>query len=637
MKRIHLIVFLFLLPLLAGCSFSLAGDVTPPPDYRPPSTEAVQPVANQRLHYPVAAPDPQKGAPIYTEKCAPCHGDQGLGDGPRAAQLPNPVAAIGSPEIARMSIPAEWERIVREGKMDRFMPFFDSLSDSQRWDVIAYVYSLSAPAEAIARGKELYQENCAGCHGESGKGDGTQASAASMSDFTDPAAMSGKSTASFFDAITSGIPPAMPGYADKLAEQDRWALAEYVRWLSFSSAGGPAAVAANPPASGTPGAAPQPQSTGVVTATNTLSGTQATGTVTGQILNGSGGEVPADLEVTLHGFDNTQLAISDTVTASPDGTFAFLGVAMPPGRSFLATTRLGQATYGSDVGTVQAGQDTVDLKITVFDTTTETSSLSTDRMHVFFDFSQPGKVQVLELYIISNKGNKMVVSAEENGPVLSFTLPNGAENLQFQDGVLGGRYLPAPGGFADTTPVRPGAGEYQVLFWFDMPYDRKLDLSLPVSLPVDSVVVLFPQDGVRVNGAGLQDDGTRDVQGATYHLYSGSAIKSGSALDLSLSGLPGGGSHLSPLGDRGSLVLGLGALGLVLVVVGLVLYRRGQNKQAEEEDELPEEEPGGDTPESLMDAIIALDDLYQEGRLPAEAYQTRRAELKDRLSQLPES
>ncbi len=35
-----------------------------------------------------------------------------------------------------------------------------------------------------------------------------------------------------------------------------------------------------------------------------------------------------------------------------------------------------------------------------------------------------------------------------------------------------------------------------------------------------------------------------------------------------------------------------------------------------------------------MDAIIALDDLYQEGRLPEEAYQTRRAELKERLSQL---
>ena len=63
--------------------------------------------------------------PIYAEKCAPCHGDRGLGDGPDAARLPNPVAAIGSPEVARKSIPAEWARIIRDGKMDRFFYFLN--------------------------------------------------------------------------------------------------------------------------------------------------------------------------------------------------------------------------------------------------------------------------------------------------------------------------------------------------------------------------------------------------------------------------------------------------------------------------------------------------------------------------------
>jgi hypothetical protein len=32
-----------------------------------------------------------------------------------------------------------------------------------------------------------------------------------------------------------------------------------------------------------------------------------------------------------------------------------------------------------------------------------------------------------------------------------------------------------------------------------------------------------------------------------------------------------------------------------------------------------------------MDAILALDDLYQEGKLPEEAYLQRRSELKARL------
>jgi hypothetical protein len=32
-----------------------------------------------------------------------------------------------------------------------------------------------------------------------------------------------------------------------------------------------------------------------------------------------------------------------------------------------------------------------------------------------------------------------------------------------------------------------------------------------------------------------------------------------------------------------------------------------------------------------MDAILALDDLYQEGKLPEDAYLQRRSELKRRL------
>jgi hypothetical protein len=35
-----------------------------------------------------------------------------------------------------------------------------------------------------------------------------------------------------------------------------------------------------------------------------------------------------------------------------------------------------------------------------------------------------------------------------------------------------------------------------------------------------------------------------------------------------------------------------------------------------------------------MDAILALDDLYQDGQLPEEAYTRRRAELKARLAEL---
>ncbi|HEX9012582.1 MAG TPA: c-type cytochrome, partial [Anaerolineaceae bacterium] len=64
---------------LAGCS--LAEDVTPPPGYQEP-TAAPQAVS-AAVTLPQIAPDPANGASIFAEKCAPCHGSAGMGDGPQ--------------------------------------------------------------------------------------------------------------------------------------------------------------------------------------------------------------------------------------------------------------------------------------------------------------------------------------------------------------------------------------------------------------------------------------------------------------------------------------------------------------------------------------------------------------------------
>jgi hypothetical protein len=76
-------------------------------------------------------------------------------------------------------------------------------------------------------------------------------------------------------------------------------------------------------------------------------------------------------------------------------------------------------------------------------------------------------------------------------------------------------------------------------------------------------------------------------------------------------------------------------LGIVLIGAGIWLYRRNRGEQAEvEEEEAIEAEPEGESSEALMDAIIALDDLYRAGELPEDAYHTRRQELKTRLEKL---
>ncbi len=65
--------------ILAGCSLSLASDVTPPPNAESYTAQDTQ-VATESI-FPIVPPDPNKGEPIFAEKCAPCHGPTGMGDG----------------------------------------------------------------------------------------------------------------------------------------------------------------------------------------------------------------------------------------------------------------------------------------------------------------------------------------------------------------------------------------------------------------------------------------------------------------------------------------------------------------------------------------------------------------------------
>ncbi len=132
------------------------------------------------------------------------------------------------------------------------------------------------------------------------------------------------------------------------------------------------------------------------------------------------------------------------------------------------------------------------------------SSLTTDRVHIFFDFTDPQNTQVIEVFIISNPSKQAMVAPTQDGTVVTFPLPQGYTNLQFQDGELGDRYVEVSQGFADTMTVNPGVGQYQVIFAFQMPYDHKLNFAQPMFLPTSAVVVMVPDNGVKVNSTHAQ-------------------------------------------------------------------------------------------------------------------------------------
>ena len=88
--------------------------------------------------------------------------------------------------------------------------------------------------DSAAKGKKLAMQNCAPCHGQSGKGDGPGAAALPKkpADWTSPAVQAEKDS-TLFVKITDGNPP-MPPWAS-LPEKDRWDLVNYIKSLGKKS------------------------------------------------------------------------------------------------------------------------------------------------------------------------------------------------------------------------------------------------------------------------------------------------------------------------------------------------------------------------------------------------------------------
>lgn len=102
---------------------------------------------------------------------------------------------------------------------------------------IAVVFTMSAFAAKgdAAKGKKVFDANCAMCHGNAGKGDGAAGAALTPKprNFTDKALMSKKTDNDLFKVVTKGSPnTGMAPYEKVLSEGDRWNAVAYIRTLA---------------------------------------------------------------------------------------------------------------------------------------------------------------------------------------------------------------------------------------------------------------------------------------------------------------------------------------------------------------------------------------------------------------------
>jgi mono/diheme cytochrome c family protein len=591
--------------LLAACS--LAEDVTPPPGF-----VTAAPPAPATPGVPPVKPSIVRGAAVYAQNCTRCHGATGNADGEMVSKITVPVPAFTKPDYAFNATPQEWFATISDGRIDRFMPpWASTLSASDRWHAIAYLYSLSATADIVKAGGVVYAANCQQCHGGTGAGDGPEAKG-SLPDFTSQAYMAAKSNKNFYESL------ALPSHDfRKLSDADRRAAVDYVRAFSLDTA------------------AP----------------VQQKGVVTGKIANGTAGaSLPATQAVTLRIFDNFQEIPSLTASAKADGSFEFNNLDLPDGRAFIVTTLYNNVTYTSDVAQTQAGKTTFDLPVTVYETSNDPAGITFDRLHIVLDF-QGSTVKVGELIAISNKSDRAYVGPKVGGNTLEIALPAGYTNLTFQDGTLGDRYKQTGAGFADTLPLGPGSNSRQILLAFELPYNGSASFSQSLGYAISAVNLLVPDVGVTVSGTALVDGGLSDMQGGKFHTYNLSSVAPNTPIAFNLSGqAAAAGSSTagsSTTGNSGSTApmpnpasgssdsgfnwrdLLIGVLSVLLAGSLLAYWWTGRAERR-----APAPASSGDAAEDLLDALARLDDDYEAGRIDEAGYKTRRQKLKDKVKRL---
>jgi mono/diheme cytochrome c family protein len=90
---------------------------------------------------------------------------------------------------------------------------------------------VKSDAGNLKEGKDLYAQHCKSCHGAKGKGDGPKAEKIDIScgDFTN-AETAKKTDGELYWKTTEGRKP-MPSYKEKLSDQERWMVVNYLRSL----------------------------------------------------------------------------------------------------------------------------------------------------------------------------------------------------------------------------------------------------------------------------------------------------------------------------------------------------------------------------------------------------------------------
>lgn len=191
----------------------------------------------------------ERGAEVYAENCFVCHGGVGNGEGPWASTLSTPARDFTDKAWMESQSDGVFVTSILRGVPGTPMPSFAGrLSERDVWAVTAYIRGLSphvrldavpgkedASTVRARQGKEIFEAQCAGCHGQTGAGDGPAAASFDTKPraLSDGDWLSGRSDQQLHTTIREGVPgTSMPAFYDELSAPETDAVVAYLRDLA---------------------------------------------------------------------------------------------------------------------------------------------------------------------------------------------------------------------------------------------------------------------------------------------------------------------------------------------------------------------------------------------------------------------
>jgi len=204
----------------------------------------------------------------------------------------------------------------------------------------------------------------------------------------------------------------------------------------------------------------------------------------------------ADVEVILKTYLNEAEVDSTTTKTDAEGYFVFDGLSTELDYSYDVIVNFQQAEYYGERLSFNEGETSKFTGVNVYDATTNDEAIKVATAHTIIYIGQ-GSLQVKEYFLFVNEADRTYVGPNENGDTgtLTFSLPQGATELQSSMGLMDCCIVGSEGGFIDTMPVLPGSKE--VAYSYKLPYSsQRHTLSQTINYPIINFDLLIQGEGI---------------------------------------------------------------------------------------------------------------------------------------------